>query len=112
MLQLQYIGSWDQALLESVYEKALLLELHLQGIEAEQQKEVPVTYRGKDLGTGFKADIVIENKLVLELKSVDKFSDLHLAQIITYLKLLNIKRGFLLNFNSKILKQGIRKVSI
>ena len=99
-------------LLETVYERALIVELKEKGIAAEQQKAIPVIYRGKDLGIGFRADIVVETKLVLELKSVDKFCDIHIAQLITYLKLLNIKRGFLLNFNSIKLKQGIKKVSI
>jgi len=61
---------------------------------------------------GFRADIVVENQLVLELKSVDRFCDIHIAQPITYLKLLKIKRGFLLNFNSVKLTQGIKKISI
>ena len=99
-------------LLEIVYEKALMLELSQLGISAEQQKPISVTYLGHDLGMGFRADILVENKLVLELKSVDKFCDIHIAQLITYLKLLNVKRGFLLNFNSVKLKQGIKKVSI
>lgn len=99
-------------LLESVYEHALIIELNERGIVAEQQKAIPITYRGKNIGVGFRADIIVENKLVLELKSVDKFCELHFAQLITYLKLLNIKRGFLLNFNSIKLKQGIKKISI
>ena len=99
-------------LLEIVYEKALMLELNETGLTAEQQKPISVTYLGNDLGMGFRADILVENKLVLELKSVDRFCDIHVAQLMTYLKLLKIKRGFLLNFNSVKLKQGIKKVSI
>ncbi len=99
-------------LLEVVYEKALILELNKLNLIAEQQKEIPVIYSGHDLGVGFRADIIVENKLVLELKSVDKFCDIHVAQLMTYLKLLKVKRGFLLNFNSVKLKQGIKKVSI
>ncbi len=99
-------------LLEIIYEKALMLELNQPGIAAEQQKPISVTYLGNDLGIGFRADIIIENRLVLELKSVDKFCDIHIAQLMTYLKLLNVKREFLLNFNSVKLKQGIKKISI
>ena len=99
-------------LLEIVYEKALMLELDELGLMAEQQKPIPVSYLGNDLGMGFRADIIVENRLVLELKSVDKFCDIHIAQLMTYLKLLNVKRGFLLNFNSVKLMQGIKKVSI
>jgi len=99
-------------LLEIIYEKALVLELKETGLVAEQQKSVSVAYLGNDLGMGFRADIVVENQLVLELKSVDRFCDIHIAQPITYLKLLKIKRGFLLNFNSVKLTQGIKKISI
>ena len=99
-------------LLEVIYEKALMLELSQRGIAAEQQKPISVSYLGNDLGMGFRADILVEDRLVLELKSVDKFCDIHVAQLMTYLKLLKIKRGFLLNFNSVKLKQGIKKVSI
>jgi len=99
-------------LLEIIYEKALMLELKETGLVAEQQKPVSVAYFGNDLGMGFRADIVVENQLVLELKSVDRFCDIHVAQLITYLKLLKIKRGFLLNFNSVKLTQGIKKISI
>lgn len=99
-------------LLESVYELALILELAEAGISVERQVEVPVHYRGHSLGTGFRADIIVEDSLLLELKSVDEFSDIHLAQVITYLKLLRFKRGYLLNFNKKLLKDGIKRISI
>ena len=99
-------------LLEIIYEKALIFELNKLKLATEHQKEISVIYSGYDLGVGFRADIIVENKLVLELKSVDRFCDLHVAQLITYLKLLKIKRGFLLNFNSVKLKQGIKKVSV
>lgn len=69
-------------------------------------------YRGQDLGIGFRADMIAESSLLLELKSVDRITDIHLAQTITYLKLLKFKRGLVLNFNEKLLKEGIRRVSI
>jgi GxxExxY protein len=99
-------------LLESVYELALMVELAEAGIPAQRQIDVPVRYHGHDLGTGFRADILVADRLLLELKSVDDFHPIHLAQVITYLKLLRYKRGFLLNFNVKLLKQGIKRVSI
>jgi len=99
-------------LLESVYEKALMFELAEAGISAQSQLDIPVKYRGVELGLGFRADIVVENTLLLELKTVNEFSPIHLSQVITYLKVLNIKRGFLLNFNTKLLKHGIKRVSI
>ncbi|MBM3289143.1 MAG: GxxExxY protein, partial [Candidatus Hydrogenedentes bacterium] len=81
-------------------------------ISAKNQVPVNVMYKGRDLGVGFRADVIVDGQLLLELKSVDKLNDVHLAQVITYLKLLGIKRGFLLNFNEKLLKDGMKRVSI
>ncbi len=99
-------------LLESVYELALMMELVDLGIEAKRQVEIPVNYRGRDLGIGFRADIIVAGSLLLEIKAVDDFNATHLAQIMTYLKLLGFKRGYLLNFHKKLLKDGIKRVSI
>ncbi len=99
-------------LLESIYEKALLLELRKQGIKANSQVKVPVYYGDVELGIGFRADIIVDGCLLLELKSVESITDIHISQVITYLKLLNFKRGFLLNFNRSYLKQGIKRISI
>lgn len=99
-------------LLESVYEQALAFELTDRNIKYLRQVDVPVVYRGNDLGMGFRADMIVEDGLLLELKTVDGFSPVHLAQVMTYLRLLNIKRGLLLNFNTKLLKDGIKRVSI
>lgn len=99
-------------LLESVYEKALVYELLQHGIKIEVQVDVPVKYKDQDLGVGFKADIIVDACLLLELKSVDKLNAVHTAQVITYLRLLGFKRGYLLNFNEKLLKNGIKRISI
>ena len=99
-------------LLESVYELALMVELAEAGIEGRRQVEVPVRYRGRALGIGFRADISVAESLLLELKCVENCTDVHLAQVITYLKLLGFKRGYLLNFNKRLLKDGIKRVSI
>ena len=99
-------------LLESVYEHALVFELADVGLHVLRQVEVPVTYRGHNLGTGFRADIIVEDRLLLELKCVEKFERRHLAQVITYLKLLGYRRGFLLNFHQSLLKYGIKRISI
>jgi GxxExxY protein len=99
-------------LLESVYELALSVELTEAGISAQRQVAVPVCYRGRDLGTGFRADMIVAGCLLLELKSVDDFHPIHMAQIITYPKLLNVKRGYLINFSVKLLKHGTKRVSI
>lgn len=99
-------------LLESVYELALMIELADLGIDAERQIEIPMCYRGRDLGVGFRADIIVADSLLLEIKSVEEFNATHLAQIMTYLRLLKFKRGYLLNFNKKLLKDGIKRVSL
>ena len=99
-------------LLESVYELALMIELELMGIPARRQIDVDVNYRGRDLGTGFRADLIVDGCLLLELKSVEALVPIHTAQLITYLKLLGFKRGYILNFNVPLLKQGIKRVSI
>ncbi len=99
-------------LLEAVYEAALMMELADMGIAAERQVEVPVFYNGKNLGLGFRADIIVEKCLLLELKAVERITDLHLAQVMNYLRLLRFKRGYILNFNHKLMKEGIKRVSI
>lgn len=99
-------------LFESVYEAALMIELDSCGLAATRQVEIPATYKGVDLGMGFRADVIVEDCLLLELKSVNGLNDRHLAQMITYLNLLRFKRGFLINFNERLLKDGLRRVSI
>jgi len=99
-------------LLESAYEFALMYELSELGIEAARQVEVPVKYKDQELGVGFRADVIVGDSLLLELKSVDDFTATHIAQLMTYLRLLKIKRGLLLNFNKKYLRDGIKRISI
>jgi GxxExxY protein len=99
-------------LLESVYEAALAFEFAELRLDFRRQAEIPAIYRGKNLGVGFRADFIVEDSLLLELKCVDEFAPVHLAQVITYLKLLRLKRGYLLNFNKRLLKEGIKRVSI
>ncbi len=79
---------------------------------AKRQVEIPAFYRGFDLGIGFRADIIVAECLLLEIKAVNEFDAAHLAQIMTYLKLLGYKRGYLLNFNKRLMKEGIKRVSI
>lgn len=97
-------------LLESVYEQALAIELSARGIEFERQADVAAIYKGKDLGIGFRADILVAGRLLVELKAVDELVSAHLAQTMTYLRLLRFKRGLLLNFNKRLLKEGIKRV--
>jgi len=79
---------------------------------AKRQVEIPAYYRGFNLGIGFRADIIVAGSLLLEIKAVNDFDTVHLAQTMTYLKLLGYKRGYLLNFNKKLMKEGIKRVSI
>jgi GxxExxY protein len=99
-------------LLESVYEQAMMVELANQGIAARHQVDVPASYKGHDLKVGFRADIIVEESLILELKACSALEPIHLAQMITYQRLLKFKRGLLINFNCKLLKDGIKRVSI
>jgi len=89
-----------------------MVELDERGIPAESQILIPVHYHGHDLGMGFRADIIVDRSLLLELKSVKEISPLHTSQVMTYLKLLRLKRGYLLNFNNRLMKNGIKRISI
>jgi len=96
-------------LLESTYEACLLRELVLQGMQADRQVMLPVVYKGLELDCGYKLDLLVEKALVVELKSVDKLSPINEAQTLTYLRLSGMRLGLLINFNERILKQGIRR---
>ena len=98
-------------LLENVYENALCIELAPRNLEYEQQKHLEVLYRGRNVGS-FYADLVVEDKVIVELKSVKDLAPIHEAQLITYLKLANIKTGLLINFNVVSLKSRIRRISV
>ena len=99
-------------MLEAIYEHALTFELEACGLQFRSQVPVDVDYKGVRLGIGFRADIVIEGALVLEVKAVRNFDPVHTAQLITYLKLLRIKCGLLLNFHALPMKNGIKGISI
>ncbi len=95
-------------LLESTYEQCMAHELGLKGINCQTQHPLPVEYKGVRLECGYRVDILVENEIILELKSVDTVTGIHEAQLLTYIKLARIKQGFLINFNVKRLKQGLR----
>jgi GxxExxY protein len=97
-------------LLESAYEECLYYELCKSNLFVEKQKPMPLIYEDVKLDCGYRIDIMIENKLVLEIKAVEKFNEIHLAQILTYLKLSKCQLGLLLNFNTLHLKNGIKRV--
>jgi GxxExxY protein len=97
-------------LLESSYEECLYYELKKSNLIAERQKVLPVYYEGMLMETSYRIDIIVENKLILELKAVESINDLHLAQLLTYLKLSNCKLGMLINFNVPLFKNGVKRV--
>lgn len=98
-------------LLESAYLECLTYELGKTQLHIENQKSLPLIYLDVKLNAGFRVDIMIENKFIVEVKAVESISDLHLAQIITYLKLADCKLGLLINFNVPLLKQGLRRIA-
>jgi GxxExxY protein len=97
-------------LLESVYEKAMAFELQRNGFDIVVQKTLPVIYEGIVIDEGYRPDIIINNLVIIELKSVKSIEDVHLKQVLTYLRLSNLKLGILINFNESYLKEGLRRV--
>ncbi len=97
-------------LLESSYEECLCWEVKRAGLKVERQVALPVVYKDVELNCGYRLDIVVEGKLVVELKTVDRLLPIHEAQLLTYMKLSGIKTGLILNFNSVLLKDGIKRM--
>ncbi len=96
-------------LLESTYQHCLAFELRERGIKVECEKSIPVIYKDTKLDCGYRLDILVENKIILELKAVEEIHPIHKAQLITYLKLADIRLGFLINFNVPLIKNGINR---
>jgi GxxExxY protein len=97
-------------LLESAYEECLCFELKQSGLAYRRQVPLPVTYKSVRLDCGYRLDIVVEQSVILELKTVERLLPVHEAQMLTYLKLSQIRTGLLLNFNSAVLKDGLRRL--
>ena len=97
-------------LLESAYEECLCHELSLRGVSFERQKPLPVEYKGTKLDCGYRLDIIVENTIILELKSCEKIEPIHKAQLLTYLKLSGLHLGLLLNFNVPVMRDGIIRI--
>ncbi|MDE3237094.1 MAG: GxxExxY protein [Bacteroidota bacterium] len=97
-------------LLESAYEECLFYELINAGIQVERQKPLPLVYENVKLEIGYRVDFLIEKKLIVEIKSVDSLNDIHLAQVLTYLRLSHCKLGLLINFNTLLFKDGVKRV--
>jgi len=99
-------------LLESAYEACLIYELQLRGLKVESQKPLPVFYKDVMLDCGYRLDLVVEDQVIVELKSVHAIAPIHEAQLLSHLKLSDYKRGLLINFNVKMLKDGIRRMKL
>ncbi|HEX4838895.1 MAG TPA: GxxExxY protein [Rhabdochlamydiaceae bacterium] len=97
-------------LLESVYESALCYELSLAGLKIEKQKPIPVKYKGVVIREPFVLDILVEDKVIIEVKAVEKENEVHKAQLLTYLRLSNLKLGLLINFGRTSVKEGVCRV--
>lgn len=96
-------------LLESAYQECLFYELQKAGLQVKKEKPLPIIYKEVKLDHGYRIDLLVEQKLVLEIKTVERFTDVHFAQVLTYLKLGGFQLGLLMNFNSKILKNNIKR---
>lgn len=97
-------------LLETAYENVLCYEMDKNKIPYEKQVDVPIKYDGQIFSNAFRADLILDNKVIIELKSVETVSDLHKKQLLTYLRLTGLKLGLLINFNEKFLKDGIIRI--
>jgi GxxExxY protein len=97
-------------LLESSYEECLSYEIKKAGLVVQKQKPLPLIYEEVKLDIGYRVDLLVENKIIVEIKSVESLADIHMAQILTYMKLSECKLGLLVNFNVKSLKNGIKRV--
>lgn len=102
--------SLGPGLLESAYEECLYYELNKIGLKVEKQKPLPLVYENVKLEIGYRVDIIVDNKVIIEIKSVEALNDVHLAQVLTYLKLSNTKLGMLINFNVTLIKNGIKRI--
>ena len=97
-------------LFESVYEECLYYELIQEGLFVERQKELPVIYKGIKMEVGFRTDLIVEKKVIIEIKSVELIAPVHQKQLLTYLRLTGLKLGLLVNFNEALIKDGIQRI--
>lgn len=97
-------------LLESVYEEILYYELINKGLIVERQKAIPVIWKEKKMKIGFRADLIVNKKVIIEIKSVETIAPVHPKQLLTYLKITGLKLGLLINFNEKLIKNGITRI--
>jgi GxxExxY protein len=97
-------------LLESVYENILFYELQKRGLKVEKQKPLPVIWDDLKMDVGFRTDLIVENKVIVEIKSVEQIINVHPKQLLTYLRLTDLKLGLLINFNEDLIKNGITRI--
>ena len=97
-------------LLESTYQVCLAYELKKKGLHIIEQQALPVVYKEVKLEAGYRIDILVDNKVIIEIKSVDALADIHTAQLLTYLRLKELKLGLIINFNTILLKDGIKRI--
>jgi GxxExxY protein len=98
-------------LLESVYEILLFESLKEKGLSVERQKIVPITFKGRVLDEALRADLIVENKLLIELKSTERHAPVHAKQLLTYLRLMDLPLGFLMNFGAATFKEGVKRIA-
>ena len=108
----KYHRALGPGLLENAYKECLFYKLVKSGLRVEKEKAMPLIFEEVKLECGYRIDLLVQNKIVLELKAVEALHDVHLAQILTYMRLGNYRLGLLINFNVKILKNGIKRVII
>lgn len=99
-------------LLESVYEKAMIREIELRGLKVQSQVNIPILYKGAHVGDDLRIDLLVEDELIVELKSVEEIKDVFYKQLRTYLKLMDKEEGLLINFGEYDFKKGLRRVTI
>jgi GxxExxY protein len=109
-LAIEVHSALGPGLLESAYQECLFYKIGTSGLRIEKEKPMPLVFEEVKLECGYRIDLLVENKLVIEVKSVEALNDVHLAQTLTYMKLGNYKLGLLINFNVALLKHGIKRV--
>ena len=109
---MEVYNHFGPGLLESVYEKAMVQELTLRGLKVESQVPIEIMYKGTKIGDELRLDLLVEDELIVELKSVEEIKDIHYKQLRTYLKLLDQEEGLLINFGEYDFKQGLRRVTV
>ncbi len=97
-------------LLESAYEQCLAFELNRRDLQVERQKQLPLIYKGMKMDAGYRLDLLVESTVIVEVKAVERFDPIHEAQLLSYLKLSGLHLGFLINFNTRLIKDGLRRL--